>query len=196
MQIFQSTLNTRAIIPNSFRFIRSDVPTQVTEEEKRWLVSHGVTTVVDLRTPAERERKRCPLMDDERFSYCCFPVSGGGSIPPDVDSVSKSYISMVDSQFEDMIESLLNSESGVLYFCNAGKDRTGVVSAVLLHRLGMSREYIINDYMTTRSNLETALQEFARQNAGVDINIITPHERYIGEFLDWYIGRVRPAKEI
>ena len=41
MKIFQSTLNTRAIIPNSFRFVRSDVPTAVSEEEKLWLISHG-----------------------------------------------------------------------------------------------------------------------------------------------------------
>ena len=34
MQIFQSTRNTRGIIEGSFRFIRSDVPTQVSEEEK------------------------------------------------------------------------------------------------------------------------------------------------------------------
>ena len=189
MQIFQSTLNTRAIIPNSFRFIRSDVPTLVSEEEMEWLISHGVTAAVDLRTPAERERKRCPLMDDERFSYYCFPISGGDRIPPDVDSVSKSYISMVDSQFDGLIEFLLNSRSGVLYFCNAGKDRTGVVSAVLLHKLGMSREYIVDDYMLTKANLETALREFARLTPGVDINVITPSERYIGEFLDWHTGR-------
>ena len=195
MQIFQSTRNTRGIIEGSFRFIRSDVPTQVSEEEMEWLISHGVTTVVDLRTPAERERKRCPLMDDERFSYYCFPILGGDKIPPDVDSVSKSYISMVDPQFEDMIGFLLNSESGVLYFCNAGKDRTGVVSAVLLHKLGMSREYIVGDYMTTRANLETALREFARLTPGVDINVITPHERYIEEFLDWYTGKTRGMGE-
>jgi hypothetical protein len=41
--------------------------------------------------------------------------------------------------------------------------------------------------MRSKSNLEGMLEAFAEQNPSVDINVITPHERYIGEFLDWYI---------
>jgi protein tyrosine/serine phosphatase len=90
-----------------------------------------------------------------------------------------------------MIEFLLNEKSNVLYFCNAGKDRTGVVSAVLLYKLGMSPEYIVNDYLETKFNLETILNEFARRNPTMDIDVITPHKRYIEEFLKWYIDRVK-----
>ena len=96
---------------------------------------------------------------------------------------------MVDAKFDAMIEFLLNEKSNVLYFCNAGKDRTGVVSAVLLYKLGMSPEYIVNDYLKTKFNLETLLNEFARQNPTIDIDIITPHKRYIEEFLKWYIDK-------
>ncbi|MBE6851957.1 MAG: tyrosine-protein phosphatase [Ruminococcus sp.] len=32
-------------------------------------------------------------------------------------------------------------------FLQSGKDRTGVLSAVLLHKSGMPLEYIVNDYM-------------------------------------------------
>ena len=62
MHIFQSTRNTRPIIENSFRYIRSDVPTEITEEEKDWLLTNNVTTIVDLRTKEERVRKHCPLI--------------------------------------------------------------------------------------------------------------------------------------
>ena len=190
MLIFQSTRNTRPIIENSFRYIRSDVPTQITEEEKDWLLSNNVTTIVDLRTKEERVRKHCPLIDDSRFSYYVFSVAGGDKVPPSTDDVSKSYIAMVDAEFDAMIEFLLNAKSNVLYFCNAGKDRTGVVSAVLLYKLGMPSEYIVKDYLKTKFNLETLLNEFARQNQTIDIDIITPHKRYIEEFLKWYIDRV------
>ena len=189
MHIFQSTRNTRPIIENSFRYIRSDVPTEITEEEKDWLLTNNVTTIVDLRTKEERVRKHCPLIDDNRFSYYVFSVAGGDKVPSSTDDVSKSYTAMVDAQFDAMIEFLLNTKSNVLYFCNAGKDRTGVVSAVLLYKMGMSSEYIVNDYMKTKFNLEALLNECARQNPTIDIDIITPHKRYIEEFLKWYIDK-------
>ena len=189
MHIFQSTRNTRPIIENSFRYIRSDVPTEITEEEKDWLLTNNVTTIVDLRTKEERARKHCPLIDDSRFSYYVFSVAGGDKVPSNTDDVSKSYTAMVDAQFDAMIEFLLNRKSNVLYFCNAGKDRTGVVSAVLLYKMGMSSEYIVNDYLESKFNLEALLNEFARQNPTVDIDIITPNKRYIEEFLKWYIDK-------
>jgi protein tyrosine/serine phosphatase len=191
MNIFQSTRNTRPIIENSFRYIRSDVPTKITENEKNWLLSNNITTIVDLRTDDERARKQCPLIEDDRFSYHACTVTGGDKVPPSTDDVSKSYIAIVDAQFEEMIEFLLNSKSNVLYFCNAGKDRTGVVSAVLLYKLGMSSEYIVNDYLKSKFNLETSLNEFARQNPAIDIEVITPHKRYIEEFLKWYVDRAK-----
>ena len=80
---------------------------------------------------------------------------------------------------------ILNADTNVLYFCNAGKDRTGVVSAVLLHRLGMSRAYIVEDYMKSRENLKDLLDAFARQFPEVDRAVITPHPEYMEGFLDW-----------
>ena len=189
MHIFQNTLNTRSILENSFKYIRSDVPTKITEKEKDWLLSNNITTIVDLRTDEERVKKQCPLTDDNRFSYYAFAIAGGDKVPPSTDDVSKSYIAMVDTQFNTMIEFLLNTKSNVLYFCNAGKDRTGVVSAVLLYKMGMSSEYIVNDYLKSKFNLEALLNEFARQNPTVDIDIITPNKRYIEEFLKWYIDK-------
>ena len=189
MRLFQSTLNTRSVLANSLKYIRSDVPIDVSEDETAFLLSNNITTVVDLRTEAERLKKQCPLMTDNRFSYYCFPVSGGDCVPCCVEDVAKSYIGMVDTQFEDIITFLLNAESNVLYFCNAGKDRTGVVSAALLYELGASHEYIIEDYMRSKNRLEIMLRDYAQRNPTVDINVITPCEQYIVEFLKWYGGR-------
>jgi protein tyrosine/serine phosphatase len=83
---------------------------------------------------------------------------------------------------------LLNARVGVLYFCTAGKDRTGVVSAVLLYKLGLPTEYVVRDYMRSRENLAPMLAAYAAQHPDVDINVITPNEGYIREFLAWYIA--------
>ena len=186
VHIFEKTLNSRPIFENSLKFIRSDVPTEISESERQWLLENNIVTIVDLRTDDERTRKECPLIKDSRFSYHCFTLTGGDKVPLTVDDVPKSYIGMVDSQFNKLIKFLSNTESNILYFCNAGKDRTGVLSAVLLYKAGYESEYIIEDYLKTKNNLEKVLNDFANNNSDIDINVITPCRRYIEEFLEWY----------
>lgn len=183
--LFKSTLNTRALLPDCLRFIRSDVPAQLSEQETEWLIERNVTTVVDLRTEEERQRKGCPLASDPRFQYHCMPVTGGNAVPSSIDAVSESYINMVDEQMDAIIDLIWNAQSNVLYFCGAGKDRTGVVSAILLRKLGMDHDYIVADYMKSKENLQSALENYAKQNPEIQIDVITPQEAYIKEFLNW-----------
>lgn len=42
--------------------------------------------------------------------------------------------------------------------------------------------------MKSKLNLRDVLESYARQFPDVNIDIITPHERYITEFLEWYIN--------
>lgn len=59
------------------------------------------------------------------------------------------------------------------------------MSAILLYKLGMSREYIVADFMKTASNPEAYLAQFAGERPGIRLDVITPHERYMEEFLAW-----------
>ncbi|MBQ3162663.1 MAG: tyrosine-protein phosphatase [Oscillospiraceae bacterium] len=182
--LLTSTLNTRAILPDSLRYIRSDVPHKISEAEIQWLVKNNVTTIVDLREEIEQQQKKCPLVDNTDFTYLHMPVKGGNAVPKTVNEVSASYIRMADSNMDKIIETIISAETNVMYFCNAGKDRTGVVSAILLHKLGYDREYIVNDYMQSAANLSEMLEAFSAQHPEVR-DIITPNRRYIEEFLDW-----------
>ena len=184
-RLFEHTRNTRPILENSLRFIRSDVPTQISAEEKDRLIAHKITTIVDLRTAAERAETPCPLAGDARFTYHCMPVTVGNAVPATADDVSRLYIAMVDGALRRTIDTIWNAKTNVLYFCAAGKDRTGVVSAILLYKSGMSREYIVADFMKTKANLKTYLEEYAREHPNVRLDVIIPHERYMEEFLAW-----------
>ena len=53
--LLQSTLNTRPLPTGDMRFIRSDCPEKLTDEEVEWLLQNHVTTVVDLREKKEYE---------------------------------------------------------------------------------------------------------------------------------------------
>lgn len=59
------------------------------------------------------------------------------------------------------------------------------MSAILLRKSGMSREYIIADFMKTASNPEAYLAQFAGEHPGIRLDVITPHERYMEELLVW-----------
>lgn len=54
------------------------------------------------------------------------------------------------------------------------------MSAILLHKSGMSREYIIADFMKTASNPEAYLAQLAGEHPGIRLDVITPHERVHG----------------
>ena len=125
MPIFKSTRNTRPLLPGSLRYIRSDLPTEVTEEEREWLLANGITTVLDLRTPEEQGREPCPLMDDGRFSYHTRTVTGGDRLPATPDEVSLSYIGMVDEEMRGIIDLLLTAKTGLCISAVPGRTGRG-----------------------------------------------------------------------
>ena len=182
-RFFAGTKNTRTILPDSLRYIRSDVPLQVTEEEKQWLVDHNITTAVDLRTQRERAAKPCPLEQDGRFRYLHLPVTGGDALPESPAWVAQSYINMADEQMERILQTISEAKSNVLFFCTAGKDRTGVVAALLLRRAGCPEEYILRDYLLSGQNLADDLEAYARANPSVDLAVITPQRETMERFL-------------
>ena len=49
-----------------------------------------------------------------------------------------------------------------VYHCAAGKDRTGVVSAVLLGLLGVCDEVIVADYALSRRNLDAIIARLSQ----------------------------------
>ena len=181
--IFDSTYNTRPILPDSLRFIRSDAPYRLTEDELGWLRYNDITTVIDLRT--EEESRACPsiLADAEGFCYRNMPVSGGNAVPKTPEEVPLAYIAMLGEQMDKIIDAIMYAETNVIYFCSAGKDRTGVVSAILLHKLGYGTEYIIEDYLRSGEELHDILEAYGKSGAA-DINVITPHAVNITAVLD------------
>lgn len=157
------------------RYIRSDVPLNLTDEEIQWLLDNNITTLVDLRSDEEVGRQPCELAAKEGFQYYHLPVTGGGGTPRSLEHLHTVYSQMIDKQMEKIIDTIKNAKSNVMYFCTAGKDRTGVVSAVLLRELGYSDEVIIDDYMKSKDNLIDMLTAYVKEHPEVDIEIIIPH---------------------
>lgn len=182
--LFQSTLNTRLLPTGDMRFIRSDCPEKLTDEEAEWLLQNQVTTIVDLREKKEYERKPCRLETEDGFTYYHMPVTGGGDIPKSPGDVASVYLGMLDKQMDEIIQTIMGAKSNVLFFCGAGKDRTGVVSAIILKKLGFDDQTIIDDYMKTKENLHEFLTAYVKEHPQVDMNTVIPNENNIKKVLE------------
>ncbi|WP_455717717.1 tyrosine-protein phosphatase [Anaerosporobacter sp.] len=181
--IFKSTMNTRALPTGTMRYIRSDAPIDLTDNEIQWLLSNDITTIVDLRSKEEVVKIPCKLQRMNDFKYINLPVTGGGDTPKTREHLYTVYTQMFDKQMEKIIDTIMNSKSNVMYFCTAGKDRTGVVSALILKKLGFDDESIIDDYMISKENLIDMLTAYVREHPEVDIDIIIPHRENMKRFL-------------
>jgi protein-tyrosine phosphatase len=178
-------------------FLRSDVPIQVSDDDIELLLSNNITTIVDLRSDIEVQSKPCALKNNKKFEYFHCKVYGDGRLPVSVEAVPDSYFEMVDEQktMLNIMRVLVKAEGGVLYHCTAGKDRTGVISALLLLLVGVCKTDILDDYQISQAYLGSMLQQYCKSNKGVDVNIITPKSEYMEKFLDMFQQRYNSVEE-
>ena len=70
------------------------------------------------------------------------------------DSIMLPFYSNIDAfpkRYKPMFEALLNNsnDSALVYHCTAGKDRTGIATALILYAVGVDEQTIKNDYLAT-----------------------------------------------
>jgi protein-tyrosine phosphatase len=85
--------------------------------------------------------------------------------------------------FSHLVEAIVDGETPMLVHCTAGKDRTGVMIAILLHALGVPHEIVLADYQRSdifarnlrlRGGIEEAFNEafgFVPENELIDAMI-------------------------
>lgn len=204
--LLSSTLNTRDLggypidygKATSYKvFLRSDVPVLVSDEDIEILLFNNITTIVDLRSDNEVHAKPCALKEHEKFKYHHCKLHGDGALPASSEAVPNSYFEMVDEQktVVNTMRLFVQADGGVLYHCTAGKDRTGVISALLLLLAGVSKTDIIADYHISQVYLDSMLQQYCKTNNDVDINIITPKIEYMERFLDMFHQKYTSVEE-
>ena len=94
--LLKSTRNTRALPTGTVRYIRSDYPGNLSDEEVSRLRKNGLTTLIDLREKTEYAQKPCRLETESGFTYYHLPFTGVGAVPESPDSVADAYVKMID----------------------------------------------------------------------------------------------------
>lgn len=167
---------------------RGDLPKQVTQADRQRLRELGITTVVDLRSKEEIERKPDPLAQELGIRYLHCPLAGDGRVPAP-DEVPLSYMEMADGtgQMAGALRAIAEAPQAVLFHCTAGKDRTGVVAALLFWLAGVSEEDILADYIVSGPYLQQMLRAYCEAHPGAVV--CPPQSAYMSSFLRLFAQR-------
>lgn len=165
------TLNTRdlgglpaagGLITRPGRLLRSDGPLNLTPDDLDMLAALPLTTVVDLRQTHELDRDPSRLVGLSTVEVHNVEIWGridaaGGEKPADPFDITAFYIAALDHAgpaFVQVIDVLTAAKGVGMFHCTAGKDRTGLVAALILEAVGVEREVIIDDFALTDDRIE------------------------------------------
>jgi protein-tyrosine phosphatase len=145
--------------------VRADNLHKLTLAGQAALRDFGVRTVIDLRLAHEIEKTPNPFAAQQNLPeapvYLNLPLHDpAANAAMDVaPSMMDEYIIILE-QSKPHISGVIQSaaagmaEGAVVVHCHGGKDRTGIVVALLLSIAGVPRETIIEDYALSEAQLE------------------------------------------
>jgi protein-tyrosine phosphatase len=160
---FAGLEGTHGPIPAS-AFIRTADLGRLTDADRDALAKAGVTLDIDLRTADEEAQSHDLLADDARFDYQRISLMGTEkmdmqkmmtSFPDSLGAAYTQWLGSNQPQFKQVFQRIAAQQDGtVLFHCTAGKDRTGMIAALLLDLAGVSHEEIVHNYAISAHYLE------------------------------------------
>ena len=194
--------------------IRSGEIDHISASGKTKLDDMGVTAIIDLRTtkeatadPAEwpegtgPRRYNFPLMENESdlIDEMRRKIKSGTAEPEWMDNSFHDAFGYIPTDYPASIrrvfDILLEQPEGesVLIHCSGGKDRTGVVSVLILTSLGVSREQIEADFLMSNVSynadikaVETAKKINAAKGTNMSPEAVWPSLGVRPEYLDYF----------
>ncbi|HZJ08821.1 MAG TPA: tyrosine-protein phosphatase [Trueperaceae bacterium] len=165
----EGTLNTRDLGGLPLRgggytlhgkLFRSDGPIGLTAADVEALLALPLSTVIDLRQGHELEREPSRLLDrpgvDVRNIEVWSHIDANGERPADKYDITAFYLAAIDhagSAFANAVTVLAEAEGAALFHCTAGKDRTGLLAALMLEAVGVDRDTVIADFALTHDRI-------------------------------------------
>jgi protein-tyrosine phosphatase len=144
------------------RIYRSGVMSGLTAGDLEYLGQLGVAVVCDLRNPRERASEPSPFLARHGAQVAAFDYDMDSSLDAfqglqardqAVTAFATSYVRFIDvltPNLADMFGRLVEAKAPLAMNCSAGKDRTGMASALVLSVLGVPRQAIVADYALTQ----------------------------------------------
>jgi protein tyrosine/serine phosphatase len=150
--------------------VRADSVRQLSDEGWQALVDHGICTVVDLRGQDERsedppaelpvEVVHVPFFeaDDAEWHEIAAELDAAAAAAPDTATATRDVYLIFLERFRENVAAAIRAvanapDGGLVIHCVGGKDRTGLLSAFLLHLAGVDDEQIAADYALSEERL-------------------------------------------
>ncbi|QDZ12703.1 tyrosine-protein phosphatase [Devosia ginsengisoli] len=138
------------------RILRGEALHPLRDDSIARLVEDGLTLVIDLRGPHETSLTSHPFREHATVAYrnialfdALAPIAMS-AVPFDM---ARRYCDALDKcrpQLAEVLRAVIAAPRGiVLFHCTAGKDRTGIIAALLLLISGVGRADIVADYALT-----------------------------------------------
>lgn len=137
---------------------RSDSLHRLTDTDLDVMTALGVATVIDMRSTGDLQRQgRYPLADKIAYRHLPWyeddtrPFQLSRSNEPEPD-FARAYLDLVvgcSAAVVTAFEALAQDDHAIVFHCVAGKDRTGIIAALLLSVLGVPDTAIVADYQLT-----------------------------------------------
>jgi protein-tyrosine phosphatase len=146
-------------------FLRAADLARLTAADRDLLAARGVALALDLRTEEEAASAPDALATDARFRYARISLLGTETIDLSnlPDDLGTMYVASLDAnqrEFRRVFEAMAAEQDGaVLFHCTAGKDRTGMVAALLLSLADVPRADIVHDYAISAYYLEPMMRQ-------------------------------------
>ena len=149
-------------------FLRAADLARLTPADRDALAARGVVLDRDLRTADELATAPDALAGDDRFRYVRISLLGTekldvSKLPDDLGTMYVASLEANEPQFRQVFATLAGQPDGaVLFHCTAGKDRTGMVAALLLALAGVPRQDIVHDYAISAHYLAPMMRQSAQ----------------------------------
>jgi len=182
--------------------IRSDHLGLLTTLGREAMQAYGVTTVLDLRSDGEIARAPSPFAGGVGATYVHRPLIDDQNMNNigDAKDMFERYLFIVNTRpqaFGEVFTAIASAPGTVLFHCFAGKDRTGLVAAMLLALAGVPPDDIAADYGETDVQLARQYEIWINeaepeQRDAVRAELQCPPDRILGvlEHLDRKWGGV------
>lgn len=171
-------------------FLRGDLTTNLCKSDIDFLINYGIKTVIDLRSQDEIEKEPNTFSNIKNVNYINLPLFKGLKFKENDDFITldKFYIEVL--KYSSNIGNIFNtfakySNDLILFHCRAGKDRTGIITALLLMLSGVSDYDIIADYEVSSTYFKPNVEKMKQLYPNTTQHISLSKGEYIESLLEY-----------